>query len=82
MLRTALTITTALIFLSTIEVKSGSEVCAVIAVENKIDKNITISLEFLSNGIKCRRSSTSFNSGHTFFIMAFADSPYKVARAV
>ena len=39
-------------------------------------------IEFLSNGIKCRRSSTSFNSGHTFFIMAFADSPYKVARAV
>ena len=39
-------------------------------------------IDFHSCGIKCRRSSTSFNSAHTFFIMAFAETPFKYANAV
>ena len=39
-------------------------------------------IDFHSCGIKCRRSSTSFNSAHTFFIMAFAETPFKYTNAV
>ena len=39
-------------------------------------------IDLLSNGFKCRRSSTSFNSnGHTFVYLAFAEQPYKFSNA-
>ena len=38
-------------------------------------------IELMSNGFKCRRSSTSFNSNHSFVYMAFAEQPFKYANA-
>ena len=38
-------------------------------------------IDFLSNGFKCRRSSTSFNSAHTFVYMAWAEMPEKYSNA-
>jgi len=38
-------------------------------------------MDFLSNGFKCRRSSTSFNSAHTFVYMAWAEMPEKYSNA-
>ena len=38
-------------------------------------------IDFLSNGFKCRRSSTSFNSAHTFVYMAWAEMPEKYSLA-
>ena len=38
-------------------------------------------MDFLSNGFKCRRSSTSFNSAHTFIYMAWAEMPMKYSNA-
>ena len=38
-------------------------------------------IDLVSNGFKCRRSSTSFNSAHTFIYLAFAEQPFKFANA-
>ena len=38
-------------------------------------------IDFLSNGFKARRSSTSFNSAHTFVYMAWAEMPEKYSLA-
>ena len=38
-------------------------------------------IDFLSNGFKARRSSTSFNSAHTFIYMAWAEMPEKYSLA-
>ena len=39
-------------------------------------------VDFLSNGLKFRRSSTNFNnSSHTYIYLAFADDPFKYANA-
>ena len=39
-------------------------------------------VDFLSNGLKFRRSSTNFNnSSHTYLYLAFADDPFKYANA-
>ena len=39
-------------------------------------------VDFLSNGLKFRRSSTNFNnSSHTYVYLAFAEAPFKFANA-
>jgi len=38
-------------------------------------------IDFLSNGFKARRSSTSFNSAHTFVYHAWAEMPEKYSNA-
>ena len=39
-------------------------------------------VDFVSNGLKFRRSSTNFNnSSHTYFYLAFAEAPFKFANA-
>jgi hypothetical protein len=38
-------------------------------------------MDFTATGFKCRRSSTSFNSAHTFIYMAFAEMPMKYSNA-
>ena len=38
-------------------------------------------IDFLSNGFKCRRASSSFNSAHQFIFLAIADLPFKFANA-
>ena len=45
------------------------------------DEGTDDDIDFLSNGFKCRRSSTSFNSDHTFIYFAFAEAPFKFANA-
>ena len=38
-------------------------------------------VDFVSNGLKFRRSSTNFNnSSHTYVYLAFADDPFKFAN--
>ena len=45
------------------------------------DEGTDSDMDFVSNGFKARRSSTSFNSHHTFVYLAFADQPFKYANA-
>jgi len=49
---------------------------------NTNDSEGAVALEILSNGFKLRESGTKFNgSGNTFIYLAFAESPFKNARA-
>jgi hypothetical protein len=49
---------------------------------NTNDAEGAVALEILSNGFKLRESGTKFNgSGNTFIYLAFAESPFKNARA-
>ena len=45
------------------------------------DEGTDNDIDFVSNGFKARRSSTSFNSHHSFVFLAFADQPFKYANA-
>ena len=49
---------------------------------NTSDAEGAVALEILSNGFKLRESGTKFNgSGNTFIYLAWAESPFKNARA-
>ena len=46
------------------------------------DTSGSFSIDFLSNGFKCRASGTHVNaSGTTYIYLAFAESPFKNNRA-
>jgi hypothetical protein len=38
-------------------------------------------IDFVSNGVKIRHAATGNNSGRTYIYMAFAENPFKIARA-
>lgn len=49
---------------------------------NNTEGTVDPSMDFLSNGIKFRNSTSTFNtSGSTYIFMAFAETPFKYANA-
>ena len=45
------------------------------------DTDVSVNIDFLSNGFKMRNSDTPMNQGTTYIYLAFAENPFKYATA-